>query len=316
MDINSFLQVAIIINILASTLRISTPLLLASMGELVTERSGIWNMGCEGTMLMGAFVGFLITNKSGSLILGTVAAIIAGGLLGLIMVVMATSLKLDQTVIGMTLNLFASGLSVFWYKIAFHVQGEEGLPAILTAATVKIPILSNIPFIGEIFFSQKLLTYFAFLLVPAVWFLLYRTWLGLEIRSLGEYPRAVDMRGLHVNRLQYFSVIFGGMLVGLAGSFLSLGASDRFIPGMSAGRGWLAIVIIIAGNWQPFRILLVTLIFAFLDALQLQLQGVGVQFPYQVLLALPYILAILVMMSSRAKSIAPGWLSIPYNRED
>jgi simple sugar transport system permease protein len=232
------------------------------------------------------------------------------------MVTLATTLKLDQTVIGMTLNLFASGLTVFWYTIAFKVGGAQSYPSIATAEVVKIPFLSKIPFIGEVFFSQKLLTYFAFLLVPAIWYLLYRTWLGLEIRSLGEYPRAVDMRGLHVNRLQYFSVLFGGMLVGLAGSFLTLGSSDLFIPNMSAGRGWLAIVIIIAGNWQPYRILLVTLIFAFLDALQLQIQGVGVQFPYQFLLALPYIFAILVMMSSRARSNAPGWLSTPYNRED
>jgi len=316
MNINAFLQTAILINILASTLRISTPLLLASMGELVTERSGVWNMGCEGTVLMGAFTSFLVTNKTGSLIMGTLAAIVAGGLMGLIMVTLATTLKLDQTVIGMTLNLFASGLTVFWYTIAFKVGGAQSYPSIATAEVVKIPFLSKIPFIGEVFFSQKLLTYFAFLLVPAIWYLLYRTWLGLEIRSLGEYPRAVDMRGLHVNRLQYFSVLFGGMLVGLAGSFLTLGSSDLFIPNMSAGRGWLAIVIIIAGNWQPYRILLVTLIFAFLEALQLQIQGVGVQFPYQFLLALPYIFAILVMMSSRARSNAPGWLSTPYNRED
>jgi ABC-type uncharacterized transport system permease subunit len=313
--VNEIFQLPIIVNIFASTIRIATPLLLASMGELVTEHAGVWNMGLEGTVLTGAYVGFLVANKSGSLLLAVVAAIIAGGSMSLIMAFMASSLKLDQTVIGMTLNLLASGATIFWYKIAFQDPGEHAFPTISTFDIVRIPILADIPILGEILFSHKALTYIAFLMIPIIWFFLYRTRPGLQLRSIGENPQAVDMRGINVTRHQYFGVIFGGMMAGLAGSFLTLGASDRFIPEMSAGRGWLAIVIIIAGNWRPIRILFVTLAFAFIDAFQLQLQGIGVHIPYQFLLVLPYVFAIIAMMGSRARSTAPTWLGIPYSRE-
>jgi general nucleoside transport system permease protein len=153
------------------------------------------------------------------------------------------------------------------------------------------------------------------LMVPAIWFFLFKTKYGLLIRCLGENPRAVDMKGISVIRLQYLAVLFGGMLGGVAGSYLTIASVGMFVPDISAGRGWLAIVLVIAGNWNPWRILIAALLFAFLDAFQLQMQGLGVQLPYQLFLAMPYIFAILAMLGSRTKSRAPQALGVPYSRE-
>ncbi|MDD5468045.1 MAG: ABC transporter permease [Anaerolineales bacterium] len=315
--LNSAIQAAIIINILAATIRISTPLLLAALGELVTERSGILNLGVEGTMLMGAWIGFLVTYKTDSVTLGILGAMLAGGLMGLLMVFMSVVLKVDQTVTGLSLNLFSSGATYFWYKVVFEAfrEANADLPTIRTLETVNIRLLSDLPYVGEIFFSHKIITYIAFAIAPMVYYFLYKTKYGLRIRSVGENPRAVDMKGLSVSQLQLFSVVFGGVMAGLAGSFLTVGSSSRFLPDITAGRGWLALVIVIAGNWLPWRIVIATLIFSFLDAVQLQLQGVGIQVPYQILLALPYVFAILALAASRARSLAPAWLGKPYERE-
>lgn len=304
----------ILTNILASTVRISTPLLLGALGELVAETAGVMNLGLEGTMLMAAFASFLVAYFSGSWVLGLVAAIAAGMAMSLVVAFLSITLKVNQIVTGMTLNILASGVTLFGYNVLVKQQSE--LPTIELLNVVPIPGLASIPFVGEVLFQQRALTYFALGMVPVIWVLLFRTRFGLQLRSVGENPRAVDMRGMNVDALQYAAVLFGGAMAGLAGAFITLGASTRFVPDMTAGRGWLAIVIVIAGSWQPWRTLWATLIFAFLDAFQLQLQGVGVQLPYQLLLALPYGLALVVLMSCRMKSPVPKWLGVPYIRGD
>ncbi len=313
--LGNFLQAVIIVNVLASTIRIATPLLLSASGELLTQRLGILNLGIEGAMLVGATVGFVVANLTGSLWLAAAAAIAAGGLMNLILVFMAVNLKVDQTVTGLSLNLFASGITLYVYRVIFAGRGSSDFPFIATFQPAPIPGLSAIPYLGEILFDQRVLTYVAFAMFPLVWFFLYRTRHGLVLRSIGENPRAADMRGIHLFRYQYAGVIFGGMMTGLAGSFLTLGSSAKFVPDISAGRGWLVLVIIIAGNWNPLGMLAATLAFAFLDALQLQIQGVGVSIPYQFLLALPYVVAILAMMTSRSQSTQPRALGRPYVRE-
>jgi simple sugar transport system permease protein len=308
-----FFQTTIIVSILAATVRIATPLLLAALGELIAERAGILNLGVEGNMLMSAFSGFIFTYISGSLWVGLLAALLAGALMNLLMVFMAATLKVEQVVTGLALNMLASGMSLFLYK-AFFSGSANKLPTIQIFEVVKIPFLSSIPYVGEILFSQKILTYAALLMVPAVWFFLYRTPYGLEIRCLGENPKVIDTRGLNVALRQYLAVVCGGMLIGLGGAFVTIGSTVRFIPEITAGRGWLALVIVIAGNWKPRGILIAALIFAFLEAFQLQVQGVGVQLPYQLLLALPYAVAILLMVVKRGTSEEPGRLAVPYFR--
>lgn len=311
--LSNILQGTIIISMLASMVRIAAPILLAALGELVTEKAGILNMGVEGMILTGAFFAFLVTYKTGSIPLALLVAMIAGAVMGLIMGFLANTLKVDQVVSGLALNLLASGLTFYLYRVAFSSNGVT--PTIATMKAVKIPFLSEIPVLGPVLFSQHLLTYFAFIMVPLIWFFLNKTKHGLEIRCLGEDPRSIDVKGIKVTRLQYMAVIFGGIMGGLGGAFLTVSSAGLFLPDMSAGRGWLALVVVMAGNWKPFRMLLAALVFAFFDAFQLQAQSLGVAFPYQLLLALPYVMAIVLLFTSRSKSDAPGHLGDPYIKQ-
>jgi len=313
---SDLLQTTFIISLLAGMLRIATPILFGAIGEVVAERSGVLNLSIEGTMLMGAFVAFLITYRTESLWLGVAAAAMVGALMGLLMAVMACTLKVDQTVTGLALNLLASGLSFYLFRLAFKDVATENLPSVNTFPVVRIPLLSDIPFVGEILFSQRDLTYLAFLLVPLVAFFLYKTKYGLELRCVGDNPRAVDMKGISVPMRQYLAVIFGGIMSGLGGSFLTLASAGLFVPEISGGRGWIALAIVIFGNWRLSRMVLGALLFGLIDSLQMSLQAVGVDIPYQLLLALPYLFTIVALVVGRGRSRAPLALGIPYHREE
>jgi len=312
---SDLLQTAFITSLFAGMVRIATPILFGALGELVAERSGVLNLGIEGTMLMGAFVGFITAYNSGSLWLGVAMAVMAGAALGLLMAFMASTMKVDQTVTGLAINILSAGLTFYMFRLAFKNVGTENLPSITTFEVVRIPLLSEIPFLGEIVFSQHVLTYIAFLFVPAISFFLYRTKYGLELRSIGENPRAIDMKGINVTARQYLAVIFGGMMSGLGGSFLTLASAGLFLPGISGGRGWIALAIVIFGNWSPIGIVLGALFYGLIDSFQLSLQAVGVDLPYQLLLALPYLLTIVALVVNRGRSQAPLALGIPYHRE-
>jgi general nucleoside transport system permease protein len=307
-----FFQAAVIVNILAATIRISTPLLLSAMGELVTERSGVMNMGVEGMMIFGAFTVWLVVFWGGSTIAGVIAAMIVGASLGLLLAFLAIYLKVDQTVTGLSINLLASGMSIYLYRF-FNASGTTVKVELFPH--VSIPWLADIPYLGEIFFQQSAYTYLAFLSVPVIAWFLRRTKLGLAIRSAGENPKAVDTRGLNVNRLRTLSTAFGGMMAGLGGAFLMSVISSRFLPEMTAGRGWLAIIVVIAGNWKPVRMIVATLIFAFLGALQVTLTTFDISLPYEVLLIMPYVLALVALMLSRVRSAMPAKMGVPYSKD-
>ena len=313
--IEELLQPTIFISVLALAIRYSTPILLSAFGEAIAQRAGILNLGVEGTMLTGAFVGFVFAETSGSLWIGVLAALIAGGLLGFLMVFTAATLKTDQVVTSLSINLLASGGTLYAYRTIYSGASFSSPPYTEIFSAFKIPFLSDIPYLGEILFSQQPLTYIAFLVGPIVWFVLYRTRYGLIIRSIGENPRAAEMQGIHIVRFQYIAVIVASMLSCVAGSFLTLGSSARFIQNITQGRGWLVILIVIAGNLHPLRILLAGILFGFIDSLQFQIQGIGVSIPYQFLLMLPYFAAIVVMMGRQARADAPHQLGIPYHRE-
>src|SRR5712691_206711 len=296
---------AFMVAVFSGMIRISAPLLFGAMGELVTERSGIMNLGVEGNMLIGAFAGFLTAHATGSLWLGVVAGALAAGVSGLLMAFMSTTLKVDQTVTGLAINLLASGVTFYLYRVAFKNVGSTNLPSVHTFEVLRIPLLSRIPVVGRILFSQHALTYIAILLVPAIAFFLYRTRYGLEIRLMGENLRAADMRGINVVLRQYLAVMFGAMMAGVGGAFLTLASAGLFVPNISGGRGFIAFALVIFGNWSPFRILAGALFFGLIDALQLQLQAIGVSLPHQLLLALPYLLTILVLLGNRRRTKAP-----------
>ena len=303
-----------IIGVLATAIRVATPLIYGAIGELVAESAGILNLSIEGTMTLGALAGFAVTGSSGSLWLGILAAVFAGSLMGLAMAFMSATVKVDQVVAGLALNLFAIGLSFFLFRTIFAGTTTTEIPSVGVFKFPEIPLLSKIPWIGDIFFSQHWLTYMAILSIPLVWLFLNKTKYGLELRSVGHNPEACDMRGISVPNRQYVATIFGAAMAGLGGGFLTLATTGLWFPELVSGRGWIALAIVIFGNWRASWILWGALFFGFLDALQLSLQAVGVELPYQLLLALPFVLTIVALVINRSRSRTPLSLAVPYRR--
>jgi len=304
------LKAAVIINILAATIRIATPLLLGAMGELVAERSGVMNMGLEGMMLFGVFTVWLATFLGGTTLMGGGVALIVGALLGLLLGVLVIYLKVDQTVSGLSINLLAIGVGEYFHRM-LNVQTET--VTVVLMPDLQIPFLADIPYLG-VLFQQNPYTYLAFLSVPVVAWFLRRTKYGLTIRSTGENPRAVDTRGIDVGRVRLSATIFAGMMACLGGAFL-MSVTSRYLPNMTAGRGWLAIIVVIAGNWKPARMVIATLLFAFLGALQVTLTTFEIPLPYELFLVMPYVLALIALALSRVRSAQPAKLGVPYSRE-
>jgi len=309
------LQSGLIISVLATAVRMGTILLLAALGELIVERSGVLNLSVEGMMLSGAFGGFIGAYYTNSLWLGVLSAILAGLLVSALFGLLAIILQIDQTVSGLTVNIFAAGLTFYLYRALFPNVGATNIPALKPFSVFQIPFLSDIPIIGKILFSQYALSYLAFFLMLLVAFYLYRTKSGLILRTLGENPRVVDMKGINVMRYRFLAVLFGGMMAGLAGSFITLASVGIFVADITSGRGWLAIAIVIFGDWKPVKILWASLFFGFIDALQMQLQALGVQLPFQLFLAMPYILTTVAVFLARKRSGAPLALGVHYVRE-
>jgi ABC-type uncharacterized transport system permease subunit len=302
---------AILISIFAGTVRIMTPILFAAIGELVTQRAGIWNMGVEGTMLMGSFTAYFVATSTGSIWLAVLAAVMSGVMMGLVTAFMTVTMRVDHFISGLGINLLVAGLTLYWFRI--YIAGRAQ-PTFDGFNSVAIPGLSQIPYLGPILFDQRLLTYLAFAAVPMIWFLLYRTRMGLELRCLGENPKALDIKGLSVVRRQYMAVLIGSAMTGLGGGFLMLGFSDRFLADITAGRGWLAIVAIIAGNWMPRGVLAAVFVFALLESIGTHVQVLGLNMPHQIFLAMPYLASILLLMGLRRKTNQPVKLGIPYFR--
>ena len=302
----------IMMSILTAAMGVATVILLAALGELVTERAGIWNMGVEGTMLTGCLIAYLVMAATGSPVLAAGAAIVSGLVVGLLIAFMTVSLRVDHFVTGLGFNLLASGLTLFWFRS--YVGGGKP-PGYDTIDTLPIPFLSELPVIGPVLFDQHLLTYMVFASVPLISFFLRRTAPGLEVRAAGENPHFQDAKGLSVARRQYGAVLFGSGMTALGGAFLMLAFADQFRPDISGGRGWLAIVAVIAGNWRPLRTTLAVLVFAILDSIAVHAQGVGVDVPYQFFLMLPYVASLILLVVIRTHSGQPAKLGIPYLRD-
>jgi simple sugar transport system permease protein len=282
----------ILVSILATAVQSATPILLAALGETVAECAGVYNIGLEGTMLFGAFAAYMATWETGSPWAGALAGIGGGAAAALLLAGLALILRIEQIVSGLAINLLAAGLCAFLYRVAV---GSSDPPAIPIMAAVPLGPLADLPWLGPILFQQKLLSYLALLLVPAASIALYRTRVGLELRSIGENPHVLEARGLSVKARQTAAVLASGALAGLGGAFLTAGSAVRFVPEMVNGRGWLALIAVVAGAWRPAWVLAATLGFALLDSLQLHAQGVGIKLPYQILLAAPYVASLLLL---------------------
>ncbi|NLI55671.1 ABC transporter permease [bacterium] len=310
---NDILTASFFIGLLSATLRMATPLIIATLGEVFCERSGVLNLGIEGVMLFCSLVAFLTAYFTNNLWLGILFAILVGILFGILMAFFTVNLGVSQHVSGLGITIFASGLSLFTYR---QIIGSPQIPpTIETFKTFAIPFLSKIPFIGPILFDQYILTYIALILVPIVSFVIYKTNFGLSLRAVGENPEAADALGINVYKTRYIALIIGGALMGLAGSFFTLAYFNMFLYGIVGGRGYVCIALVIFANWDPTKVLLGSLLFGGVDALQLRLQAIGFNIPYQFFLMMPYVLTIVVLILVARNAIAPSALLKPYRRE-
>ena len=305
-------------NILLLGVPFSVALLLASLGEMFNQRAGVFNLGCEGIMCMGAFLGFLPPYflKDGPLapygiLLGFAIAMVAGILLGLLFALVTVTFRAEQGIAGIGLQMFGWGVAgtLFRHFIG-GVTGVEGM------AAWAVPGLSRIPFLGDLLFNHNPMVYLAFLMVPGSWYLLFKTPWGLKVRAVGTAPRAADSMGINVNLVRYQALMLGGAMAGLGGAYLSLCQAKMFADDLVAGRGFIAVALVYFGRWNPIGIMGGALLFSLAQSLQLSIQVGGIKFPYEFAVMLPYVLVILVLsLTRKARMLGPSSLGIPYNRE-
>jgi len=302
-----------ILGILSASIRLATPILLTALGEVFTERSGILNLGLEGIMLMGALTGFLGAYwTGGNLWVGLLFAFVTGIIFALLMGFMSITAKVNQVVAGLGITILGTGLSTLLYRLSFGLRSQP--PTIKIFPDVPIPLLSNIPGLGQIFFTQNVMVYAALILTPLAGVVLYRTRFGLAVRAVGENPNAVDTRGINVSQIRYLAIMVGGGLAGLGGAYLSIGSLGLFWTQMTAGSGFIAVAVVVFSRWDPLRSLIGALVFGFAGALQLSLQTLHVPIPSELLLMLPYVITILVLIGVSRRAEFPGAYAIPYHR--
>jgi simple sugar transport system permease protein len=307
--ISEIFSATVIIGILASGIRLATPYLYAAIGEAFGQRSGVLNLGVEGQMLLGAFAAFYVAFTTGSLWLGVLAAVIVGALLGLAMAFVSINLQAQQGISGIGFYLFGLGMSdLLFQKLLGTVETVSGFPP------VNIPVLSNIPVLGEIFFRQNILVYGAFALVPLAWFVLNKTTLGLNIRAVGENPEAADSLGVSVSRVRYFTVTLGGILSGVAGASLSIALLNVFQQNMTSGLGFIAVALVYFGGWRPWGVMLGALLFSMVNSLQLWVQVLGIPIPSDFAVMMPYVLTILALVITVQRVRGPSALTKAFER--
>lgn len=311
----------LIVSILSTSIRLAIPITIAALGELFVERSGIMNLGVEGIMILGALSSLIATSFTQNLWIGVLAGILVGGLLAFFFAFMTVTVKVDQAILGISMVVFSWGLSgLVVYKIFQSFQVSPGMGF----RKIPIPMLSEIPVIGEPLFNQNILIYITFLLVPICALILSRTTFGLKLRTVGENPKAADSAGINVSFIRYVATIFGGMMAGLAGAYMILAYSSTFSENLIFGRGWMAIVLVVFGSWNAYKIFFGSLLFGAIYAIQLRLQiEGGVIGLYEFMLMLPYVATIIVLTvarirASRAKKEMPepAALGKPYIREE
>jgi ABC-type uncharacterized transport system permease subunit len=289
------------------------PYLLASLGTMLGGLAGVFSVSQEGVMLLGASVGFLVSYSSGSTAVGILLAAAVGAVFGFALGWATTALRLDQFVVGLALFFAATGLAGLLYRIVIGQTGTT--PLVDTLPRVEIPLLSDIPLLGTALFSHNVLVYFAALLTVGLWFYLYRTRSGLNLRSVGENPKAADSLGIPVVRTRLWTTTAGGALMGIAGAFLPLVYTGTFTEGIVGGRGWLAIALTFFGGWRPQFIAAGALFFATMDVVALRAEVSGIDIPSQVLLVIPYVATLVVMVFAFRWTRVPEFLGRNYDRE-
>ena len=302
------------IDLLTRTITMGTPLLYGSLSEVYAERSGVMNTAIEGIFLMGAWAGFVVAYQTnGNLALGLLAAMVVGLLTAALYGWICVYLKQHQIVTGTAINILALGVCSFFQRVIF---GVPVTPLIVQPLQpIPIPLLSEIPVIGPILFNQNILTYLLFALVPIANFVLFKTSLGLSIRSIGENPEAGDVAGVRVDRVRFMTILLAGVMCGIGGAFYSIGYLGMFTITIIGGRGWIAFAICFLGNWKPLGALAGTLVFGLAEAVAIFMQSSGTSlFPNELFIAMPYILTIVLTVARRSFNV-PAELGVPYRKE-
>jgi ABC-type uncharacterized transport system permease subunit len=297
---------AIILSVLAA----STPLLLAAAGELVCERAGVLNLGVEGMMIMGAACGFAGAYMTGSTFVGALCGIAAGAALSAVFAMLTLGLAVNQVATGLALTILGIGISGL---IGAGFVGEK----IVTAPHLYLPVLTDLPFVGRILFGQDAFVYLSLMLVVAIWWFLYRTRSGLVLRAVGDNHASAHALGYPVLTIRMYAVLFGGACAGLGGAYLPLAYTPFFIPGMTAGRGWIALALVVFASWLPGRLVAGAYLFGAVTILQLHAQGAGLGIPSQLMTALPYLATVVVLVlisrtRGTAGSAAPASLGLVF----
>jgi simple sugar transport system permease protein len=296
---------------LAATLLVSTPLTLAALGGVMSERSGVVNIALEGIMLTGAFIGFVVASWTHNLGLGVVAAVISGMAIATLHAVLAIEFLVDQIVSGTVINILAVGITGVYYR-TFLQNGTVAGPG--TLPEWSVPVLSGLPVIGRIFFQQQFVTYAMLVLIVVVHLVLFHTVWGLRTRACGEHPLAADTAGISVRLIRYVNVIASGALGGLGGAYFTLQQVGIFIPNMTGGRGFIALAAMIFGRWTPVGAFAASLLFGGSETLAARLQEAGVKIPIQFVSMLPYVLTIIVVAGVMGRAIAPAAVGRPYRK--
>ena len=295
---------------LNAAIRMSTPIALAAMGGAFSERAGVINIGLEGMLLVGAFAGAVGSYVTGSALLGTMIGVAAGAATAAIFSVFTVEFRANHVVAGVGVNILALGLTTWLMQVVWRTRGIS--PAVARVQSVRIPLISDIPVIGEVIGVQSPFAYVMILLIIGGWVLLFRTPLGLRIRMTGEHPEAADTLGINVRFIKHFSVILGGALCGFGGAYLSIGNIGRFSMGMSAGRGFMGLAANIFGQWNPIGGLGASMLFSYADAVQIRLQLLEIALPHQIIQMIPYLLTIAILAGGVVRSRPPAALGNHY----
>ena len=305
---------AILIGILHSGIRLATPYLYASLGEMFAQRSGVLNLGVDGIMLMGAFFGFFALYKTGNPWFGVLAAVLIGVLMGVLMAVVSITFQAEQGISGIGLYMFGLGLSSLLFKTMLGtVEGVQGFSELQFHITSNFS-LADIPVLGPILFNHSILTYGAFALVPISAYVLNKTSWGLKIKAAGQNPEAADSLGVNVTTVRYAAVIFGAALAGLAGASLSISLLNIFQENMTNGMGFIAVALVYFGSWRPYGVLAGALLFSTVNALQLWVQVLNLPIPSDLAVMLPYLLTIIALALPFRRAAQPAALTRPFTR--
>ncbi len=306
---NEILSATVITGMLNTMFTLATPLLFAALGETFAQKSGVVNLGVDGIMLMSAFAAFYVVLQTTNLWLGLLAAVAVGFGMGLIMSFVSVTMKAEQGVSGIGLQMFGLGMSSLLFKVMVGtVKTVSGFPRL------EIPLLSRIPFFGPVFFNSNILVYIAFALVPICWWILERTTIGLMIKAVGQNPAAADSRGINVDLVRYGSVCFGAILAGVAGASISISIVNLFQDNLTAGQGFIAVALVYFGGWTPIGVMFGALLFSVANSFQLWMQVLGVNVPASIANMLPYVLTIVALTVTVYRGRAPAALNRPFLR--